>query len=417
MTQASTLNKPESAISDPLRLDELYATGLLDSPPEESFDRFTRLANDLLGIPLTLVTLVDKDRQFFKSQVGLDAVLAEVRQTSLDRSFCKHVVESGEPLIVEDARENSLLRDNPAVQDGAIAYLGMPLITHGGQTLGTFCAVNDQPHRWSKREIRIMRDLATTMMKEIELRLIGHHLFAQYNSLRSIELQRDEMAQMLVHDLRNPLSSLLAGLTLIEEADTLHGDQLLALEVAKRGGEALLKMVNEILEVSKMEAGHVTLDLEDVVLPDLLAIAVEQVDNLARRARIRIDIESDQALPACRLDAEKIRRVLVNLLANAIQHTAPGGRVLLSLRRFNDTQIEVRVSDNGLGIASQQLDRIFSKYNSAGTARHLGSSTGLGLSFCKLVIEAHGGDIRVESQLGEGSSFIVRLPAGLSDAS
>ena len=186
---------------------------------------------------------------------------------------------------------------------------------------------------------------------------------------------------------------------------------------AERGGEALLKMVNEILEVSKMEAGHVTLDLEDVVLPDLLAIAVEQVDNLARRARIRIDIESDQALPACRLDAEKIRRVLVNLLANAIQHTAPGGRVLLSLRRFNDTQIEVRVSDNGLGIASQQLDRIFSKFNSAGTARHLGSSTGLGLSFCKLVIEAHGGDIRVESQLGEGSSFIVRLPAGLSDAS
>lgn len=399
-----------STILDPMRLAELHATGLLDSPAEETFDRFTRLAHALLNIPLTLVTLIDHDRQFFKSQVGLDEALALTRETPLERSFCKHVVESGEPLIIEDARLHSLVRDNPAVKDGAIAYIGMPLITPGGQTLGTFCAVDDQPHHWSEQDIRIMRDLAATVMTEIELRLLASKLLAQYNQLRATELQRDEMVQMLVHDLRNPLTSLLAGLHLIDEMQALDPLQAQAMEIARRGGDALLRMVNEILEVSKYSAGHLQLDYSQINLPELLTIATEQVGGLAESARIRLNQQCDANLPACQLDVDKLRRVLVNLLANAIQHTAPGGSVTLSARRPADGHIEIRVCDNGLGIPSEQLTRIFDKFNSSGTVRHLGSSTGLGLSFCKLVIEAHGGSIGVDSQFGQGSTFTLTLP-------
>lgn len=399
-----------SAIQNPARLAELHATGLLDSPAEESFDRFTRLASALLGIPLTLVTLVDRDRQFFKSQVGLDDELAITRETPLERSFCKHVVESGEPLIIEDARLHSLVRDNPAVKDGAIAYIGMPLITPDGQTLGTFCAVDDQPHFWGEQDIRIMRDLAATVMTEIELRLLAGKLLAQYNQLRATELQRDDMAQMLVHDLRNPLTSLLAGLHLIDDIQALDPMQTQALQIARRGGDALLRMVNEILEVSKYQAGHLQLDYSTIHLPDLLSAASEQVGSLAERARIQLARHSASDLPTCLLDADKLRRVLVNLLANAIQHTAPGGSVSLNAGLLADGRIEIRVSDNGLGIPSEQIARIFDKFNSGCTARHLGSSTGLGLSFCKLVVEAHGGSIRVDSQLDQGSTFTLTLP-------
>lgn len=399
-----------SAIQNPARLAELHATGLLDSPAEESFDRFTRLASALLGIPLTLVTLVDRDRQFFKSQVGLDDELAITRETPLERSFCKHVVESGEPLIIEDARLHSLVRDNPAVKDGAIAYIGMPLITPDGQTLGTFCAVDDQPHFWGEQDIRIMRDLAATVMTEIELRLLAGKLLAQYNQLRATELQRDDMAQMLVHDLRNPLTSLLAGLHLIDDIQALDPMQTQALQIARRGGDALLRMVNEILEVSKYQAGHLQLDYSTIHLPDLLSAASEQVGSLAERARIQLARHCASDLPTCLLDADKLRRVLVNLLANAIQHTAPGGSVSLNAGLLADGRIEIRVSDNGLGIPSEQIARIFDKFNSGCTARHLGSSTGLGLSFCKLVVEAHGGSIRVDSQLDQGSTFTLTLP-------
>ncbi|MES2719615.1 MAG: GAF domain-containing sensor histidine kinase [Pseudomonadota bacterium] len=411
MTNTATSQHHQgSAIENPARLAELHATGLLDSPPEESFDRFTRLASALIGIPLTLVTLVDRDRQFFKSQVGLDDELAAVRETPLERSFCKHVVESGQPLIIEDARLHSLVRDNPAVKDGAIAYIGMPLITPEGQTLGTFCAVDDQPHFWNERDIRIMRDLAATVMTEIELRLLAGKLLAQYNQLRATELQRDDMAQMLVHDLRNPLTSLLAGLHLIDEVDALDPMQAQALQIARRGGDALLRMVNEILEVSKYQAGHLQLDYSSVNIPDLLTLAREQVGSMAERASIRLEQHSDDQLPACQLDADKLRRVLVNLLANAIQHTAAGGGVSLNASLLTGGRLEIRVSDNGLGIPSEQIARIFDKFNSGCTARHLGSSTGLGLSFCKLVVEAHGGSISVDSKLDRGSTFTLMLP-------
>lgn len=411
MTKISTAHSHSgSAIQNPARLAELHATGLLDSPPEESFDRFTRLASALLGIPLTLVTLVDRDRQFFKSQVGLDDELAVTRETPLERSFCKHVVESGEPLIIEDARLNLLVRDNPAVKDGAIAYIGMPLITPEGQTLGTFCAVDDQPHFWNEQDIRIMRDLAATVMTEIELRLLAGKLLAQYNQLRATELQRDDMAQMLVHDLRNPLTSLLAGLHLIDDMQALEPMQAQALQIAQRGGDALLRMVNEILEISKYQAGHLQLDYNSINLPDLLSAASEQVASLAGRANIQLDHRCDNDLPNAQLDGEKLRRVLVNLLANAIQHTAPGGCVRLDASLLADGRLEICVSDNGLGIPSEQIARIFDKFNSGCSARHLGSSTGLGLSFCKLVVEAHGGSISVDSKLNQGSTFTLTLP-------
>jgi len=411
MTNTASANShSDSPIQNPARLAELQATGLLDSPAEESFDRFTRLANALLDIPLTLVTLIDRDRQFFKSQVGLDDELALTRETPLDRSFCKHVVESGEPLIIEDARLHSLVRDNPAVKDGAIAYIGMPLITPSGQTLGTFCAVDDQPHRWNDRDIRIMRDLAATVMTEIELRLLASRLLAQYNQLRATELQRDDMAQMLVHDLRNPLTSLLAGLHLIDDMQALDPLQTQALQIARRGGDALLRMVNEILEVSKYQAGHLQLNYDAVHLPDLLGTASEQVGSLAERARIQLDWHCTSDMPNCQLDADKLRRVLVNLLANAIQHTAPCGSVSLNASLLADGRLEIRISDNGMGIPSEQILRIFDKFNAGSSARHLGSSTGLGLSFCKLVVEAHGGNICVDSQLDQGSTFTLTLP-------
>ncbi len=131
---------------------------------------------------------------------------------------------------------------------------------------------------------------------------------------------------------------------------------------------------------------------------------------MAERASIRLEQHSDDQLPACQLDADKLRRVLVNLLANAIQHTAAGGGVSLNASLLTGGRLEIRVSDNGLGIPSEQIARIFDKFNSGCTARHLGSSTGLGLSFCKLVVEAHGGSISVDSKLDRGSTFTLMLP-------
>jgi GAF domain-containing protein len=121
-------------VLQPDRLAELQATYLLDSPAEETFDRFTRLASTILKTPVSLVSLVDRDRQFFKSSVGLQEPWASQRQTPLSHSFCQHLVDSSEPLLVVDARIHPLLRDNLAVIDlGVVAYLGIPITTANRQ--------------------------------------------------------------------------------------------------------------------------------------------------------------------------------------------------------------------------------------------------------------------------------------------
>jgi len=158
-------------VSDRERLASLVETGLLDTAAEETFDRYTRLATQLLNTPVSLVSLVDSDRQFFKSQVGLSEPWATARETPLSHSICKHAVERREPLLVEDTRSDPEFRDNLAVSElDVISYAGMPLTLKDGQTIGTLCAIGPIPRRWTEEDVGFLRDLATSLVSEIELR-------------------------------------------------------------------------------------------------------------------------------------------------------------------------------------------------------------------------------------------------------
>ena len=152
------------------RLAALQRTRLLDSPPEESFDRYTRMASRVTHAPTALISLVDDRRQFFKSAVGLKEPWATRREMPLSHSFCKHVVETGSELVVCDARIAPLVRDNPAVAEmKTIAYAGMPVATNEGHVLGTLCVVDNQPRRWTADELDVLRDLAQCLAREIQL--------------------------------------------------------------------------------------------------------------------------------------------------------------------------------------------------------------------------------------------------------
>ena len=157
------------AILDEGRLDALARTGLLDSAPAPSFDRLTRLASRVLDAPVALVSLVDRDRQFFKSCVGLPEPWSSSRETPLSHSVCQHVVISRRPLVVRDLREDPELRDNLAVPDlGVIAYLGIPLITSGGAVLGSLCVIDGRPRDWTSEEVALVSELATVVVEAIE---------------------------------------------------------------------------------------------------------------------------------------------------------------------------------------------------------------------------------------------------------
>jgi diguanylate cyclase (GGDEF)-like protein len=171
---------------------------LLDSPAEVSIDRLTSLTSRLIGVPVALVSIVDSERQFFKSQIGLAEPWATRRETPLTHSFCKHVVASGEPLAVEDARKHPLVRDNLAIRDlNVVAYLGVPLRVSDGSPFGALCAIDGRPRHWTPGELEILRDLAASVISEIELRQAMRMERAQHLAMRRAYHQLDMAGELL----------------------------------------------------------------------------------------------------------------------------------------------------------------------------------------------------------------------------
>jgi PAS domain S-box-containing protein len=159
------------ALASPARLEALRVLDVLDSAIEPSFDRFTRLVRQFLNVPVALVSFVDDRRQFFKASAGLSPEVTKARQTPLTHSFCQHVVRSGEPLVITDARQHPELRHNRAVPDlGVIAYLGFPMVSPDGFVLGSFCAIDTQPRKWTPPEIELMAELTLLVNNELAAR-------------------------------------------------------------------------------------------------------------------------------------------------------------------------------------------------------------------------------------------------------
>ncbi len=162
----------DSSINDIERLRTLHATGLMDSAASETYDRLVRLAAKILDAPVALVSLVDNERQFFKGCIGLPLDLARSRQTPIRQSFCRYVVESSKPLIVNDASLDPLLKDHPAHTElGVCAYAGFPIRTTDNEILGSFCVLDWKPRKWLPEQLDILEDLTQSVITEIELSL------------------------------------------------------------------------------------------------------------------------------------------------------------------------------------------------------------------------------------------------------
>jgi diguanylate cyclase (GGDEF)-like protein len=199
----------QSKIADPKRLDALQRIALLDTPREESFDRLTRLRAKLIEVPATFVSLVDQNRDFYKSAFGFGEPLASVRQLE-GRTFCHYAIASEGPLVLDDVTKELVFCDVPTVQSlGVRAYAGIPLVTGDGQVIGSFCAIDFKPKHWTERDIDILSDLARSTMREIELHtLIQESAFTNLRLVEQIEKVNALNQQLEVLTTTDPLTGL-----------------------------------------------------------------------------------------------------------------------------------------------------------------------------------------------------------------
>lgn len=387
-------------LDEAARLAKLRSYSVLDTGPESAFDEITTLATELVGVPIALVSLVDKDRQWFKSATGLDAT-----ETPRDVSFCGHAIQGLDPFVVSDARSDPRFSDNPLVTAGphVTFYAGVPLVTPEGHCVGTLCVIDQQPRELDPASLNTLRRLARVVVTLLEQRTTVEALEA-----RTEDLER--FAYRLSHDLRGPLVT--AGrLTEIIEEDLGAGD-------VEEARENLARVQGETQRLGRVVEGLLGL-VEAQLAPqessplDLDAIT-GQVLDVARPAdpSVQIDASFEVEGPV-RLPDYRIRQILMNLVGNAVKYRRPGLAARIGVEwstrgSGGDRWLTLRVRDNGLGIPAEALGRLTEPF----TRFHPGHAegSGLGLAIVRQHVGALGGALRIESETGQGSMFEVELP-------
>ena len=432
-------------ILDEQRLQALYTTGLLDTKPEALFDRFTYFASCLLDTPISLITLLDKNRQFFKSAVGVEDVIGSLQETPLSYSLCQYVVSSAQPMAIEDANQDDILCDNLSVTElGVVAYIGFPIRTMDGHVIGTLCAIDVKSRKWTEAEHEHLKALSELVMTEIDLRMqlaaraqseenavqkvtdleIANRQLktALLNEKRLVQERRaaieasnlkSQFLAMVSHEIRTPLNGII-GMASLLELTQLTSEQKEYVDIINGSGDELLTILNNILDLSKIEANKFELEHQPFDLQQTVVDVIEVFSIQSQEKGLELSHRVDPQIPALVYgDVLRFRQVLKNLLSNAIKFTHKGN-VDLSVdvleNGLSHIRIRIEVLDTGIGISPTKIDRLFKPFSQidSSTTRKYGG-TGLGLAISKRLIELMNGEIFVTSQPGQGSVFTIEV--------
>lgn len=270
--------------------------------------------------------------------------------------------------------------------------------------------------------------LATSESAHQALEQQNEELQRAVDHLKEIDALKSNFLATVSHELRTPLTSVIgfAEMLLNGVAGDMTEDQAEYVQTILDRGEELLRLITQILEMSKMEAGTVRLLIEPCALDDIVFRAFKSVEIAARKAKVKLRHDLPDDLPVLAADPGKVQQVLINLLSNAVKFNGSGGEVVVSAERAPirrpfeeedyfgaevDDAMRITVRDSGVGIAPDQLNRIFDAfYQVDGTATREHGGAGLGLSIVKKLVEAHGGDVWAVSEVGEGTAFSFTLP-------
>jgi len=396
------------------RLAALARTRLLDSPADEPYDRIARLAARVLEVPISTVTLIDRDRQFYKACIGLPEPLRTVRETPLEYSFCKHTIALGSPLIIGDTRRDERVANMLSVtQFGVQAYAGVPLLVDGF-AIGTLCVMDMRPRDWSDEQIAMLVDLAAAVMTEIQLRLTVEQLelanTVAHEARQEAERAnraKSEFLAMMSHDLRTPLNAIGGYRQLLELGvhGALTAGQRETLGHIKRAQDHLQHLISDVLSFSRLEGQPVPLTWTRLSVDEMLRGVEALVRPQLDAKGLTFVYRGDDPNASMEVDVDRLTRIVVNLLTNAIKFTPSGGRVSL-LWHDEPGRIVIRVEDTGIGIPADRIDTIFEPFVQIPEQRAMNpDGVGLGLAIGRLLARAMGGELTATSVLGEGTTF------------
>ncbi len=391
---------PPAAIpnNEAARMAELHDYDILDTVSEATYDAITFLASQICGVPIALISIVDEERQWFKSRVGLEAT-----ETHRDLAFCAHAIHEPQSLfVVNDASldvrfyENPLVTDDPSIR----FYAGAPLVTPEGNALGTLCVIDRKPRNLSPDQADSLRALSVQVMALLELRRTVRELETKQRQLTETTRQRDSFMATVSHELRTPLTAVIGYVELLQE-DLPHEDRTEILRTVARQAADVEYLIEDLLIAARAEAES----LRVASVPVRVHAQVAQVlEGLEPEAVDRIHLHVEDATGVG--DPARVRQIVRNLITNAFRYGGPN----VAIHTFgNNGTCHVAVSDDGQGIPESDRELVFQPFQQASNANHVAASVGLGLPISRLLAQKMGGDLTYRFDDGQ-SVFELTLP-------
>jgi signal transduction histidine kinase len=405
-------------------VSELRALGEVGQAISSTLDLKTVLttivsrAVQLSGLDGGVVFEYDEGTEEFVDRAATETggTLAEARRTTRVRRGEGVVGQTAitlEPAQVPDitvpGAYDSRLRGN-LIESGVRAILAVPMVREG-QLIGCLVVSRDRPGEFPAESIELLRTFATQSALAIQNARLFHEIADKSRQLEAASRHKSEFLANMSHELRTPLNAVIgfSEVLLQRMFGELNDKQDEYLKDIYASGQHLLSLINDILDLSKIEAGRMELAPAPFHLPTALENAVTLVKERASRHGIALQLDIDPRLGELVGDERKVKQVLLNLLSNAVKFTPEGGRISLKASR-RDGAVEISVTDTGIGIAPEDQVAVFEEFRQVGSDEtRKQEGTGLGLTLAKKFVELHGGQIWVESQLGRGSTFTFTL--------
>ena len=390
------------------RLAELLSYDVLDTEAEQLFDDLTTLASQICDTPIALISLIDPDRQWFKSRVGLDA-----EETSREIAFCSHAILQDDVFEIPNASLDPRFHDNPLVTGAPDIrfYAGAPLVSPSGHAIGTLCTIDRKPRKLTESQKTSLQTLSKSVVAHLELK-------RKNRELERTSQFRSDFLSYVSHEIRTPLNAINTFSRLLEgEAQKLKLPESFTtpLSHVTQSGERLLEIVNSVLDIKQIEAGKMRVMPRAVSTHDFFTHLFSLTKIRAEDGGITFTSTIDSRVPdTLFFDDTKFGQVSLNLLSNAIKFTNPGKSVNAQVKYKNDKLI-FNVIDQGIGISEEDQKLLFTPFERMENAHQI-SGTGLGLNISKRLIELMDGTIKVSSKVNEGTRISVTLPSDVLTA-
>lgn len=386
----------------PSRLKAVRNARLLDSPAEEAFDSLTQLAAVLLRAPVSFVTVVDAERDFYKSQHGFPNALAQEREMS-GTTFCHFTLARSEALVINDTLADERWRTVPTVTTLQVrSYIGVPL-TIDGENIGSFCVVDVEPREWSAADREIVKQLGRSATRELMLR-------AALREAQQAVKAKEAVVAAVAHDLRTPLQILQLNAAILQRTAEPARQPVATRMLAAIA--AMQQMTDELLadSANALAAERAPRRMN---VAALLADVIETMQMVAAKAGAFIALGDVPTNAETTADYPQIMRTFCNVIGNSIKYSGDGSVITLGAVHDGDF-VQFTVADSGIGMSAADAAQAFEYGYQGREGLARGHGAGLGLSLVRSLVEQNGGSVQLASELGKGTTVSITLPCGVT---